>query len=77
MTDIKPLSDVESYNQGYRAGRAHTIEEDYKIQLRDQLAMAALTGLVINNSGIPENKENIAYAAYKYADAMLAERGKK
>lgn len=40
--------------------------------LRDQFAMAALAGLLADpSSGGPETT---ARAAYKYADAMLAER---
>lgn len=49
-------------------------------ELRDRIAMAALTGLVANaNNGgwaSPENNEakDVARAAYLYADAMIAEK---
>lgn len=43
--------------------------------LRDQFAMAALTGRLASN--IDETPENSVRWAYNYADAMLLERDKK
>lgn len=48
-------------------------------ELRDRIAMAALTGLLANaNNGwaSPENNEaeEVARAAYLYVDAMIAEK---
>ena len=44
--------------------------------LRDQFAMAAITGLHANPACDEWLEENFADAAYKCADAMLAERQK-
>ncbi len=46
--------------------------------LRDEFAMAALTGLIANGKTDPEEYtyEFIAMVAYKFADRMLAERKK-
>lgn len=44
--------------------------------LRDEFAMAALTGLIANPQNMNALKQN-AEAAYRYADAMLEARKKK
>jgi hypothetical protein len=44
--------------------------------LRDQFAMAALTGLCANPD-YKANKDKFAVTAYELADAMLAARGGK
>jgi hypothetical protein len=47
--------------------------------LRDEYAMVALTGLVTRDSardGRRSDIESDAVLAYRYADAMMAERGK-
>ena len=41
--------------------------------LRDQFAMAALTGMLMRSVGYEETAEK----AYKFADAMMKERGEK
>jgi len=58
---------------------AHWLTEHVGIGMRDEFAMAALTGLFsvqyLPNEGRPP-LERVVEAAYKYADAMLAERAK-
>jgi hypothetical protein len=47
--------------------------------LRDQMAMAALTGLLANRDSSPGMKSWVSdyvAQAYRYADAMLAERNR-
>ena len=44
------------------------------LTLRDQFAMAALPGIIINDTNIPEDASRYAY---EMADAMLAAREKK
>lgn len=58
--------------------------EDEKVRLRDQFAMAALTGLLANPAVIPKKDEGYAFfsksaadAAYAHADALLAAREAK
>ena len=57
----------------------HDYELDEKIardKLRDQFAMAALTGFVSNPDYEKYNPKHAASWAYSYADAMLVERVK-
>lgn len=42
--------------------------------LRDQFAMAALTGIIVNDTNIPEDASRYAY---EMADAMLEARKEK
>lgn len=82
MTDINPLGDTEAYNRGYHAGVSHTIEQDYKANLRDAMAMAALTGLLAQAkghqyTGINNQASSIARDSYELADAMLVQRESK
>lgn len=44
--------------------------------LRDQFAMAALTGLIVTNKDLYPTAIDAAVVAYAIADAMLAERDK-
>jgi hypothetical protein len=52
------------------------IEKDDLETLRDQFAMAALTGL-LNSGGMSGDPLEDAAEAYKYADAMLKAREAK
>lgn len=45
-----------------------------RAELRDRFAMAALTGLLAYPGGVGSHGQ-CAITAYKYADAMLEERG--
>lgn len=69
------------YDIGYEEGRreAEEICERERMTLRDQFAMAALTGILGLSNGedspyFVTEEEKIAVFAYKYADAMLAAR---
>ena len=56
--------------------KARAVEEAK--QLRDQFAMAALTGLLANSGDVScSAREGFAKVAYDYADAMLKARGAK
>lgn len=44
--------------------------------LRDEIAIAALQGMLANPGLDCLGPEDFAHDAYKYADAMLAQRGK-
>ena len=46
-------------------------------ELRDRFAMAALTGLIINNLAQQYTPQDNAEDAYRYADAMLKAREAK
>ncbi len=58
------------YRHGQQDGRA-----EMRPHLRDQFAMAALTGLL--SAGLNWPRDQIADTAYAMADAMLAEREKR
>ena len=49
-----------------------------QITMRDQFAMAALTGILMNDNLLPANNEQVPYRAsgmaYELADAMLEAR---
>jgi hypothetical protein len=51
------------------------VVENQGLSLRDYFAAAALTGLTVNSND--RTYETDAMMAYKYADAMLAERLRK
>lgn len=51
------------------------LSSQYVIELRDDIAITALEGLLA--AGLPMTATEIAEAAYKLADAMVAERVKK
>jgi hypothetical protein len=50
------------------------IEEFDNATLRDKFAMAALTGMITISKDVLISYEEIAQAAYCYADAMLKAR---
>ena len=54
--------------------------EDFEVALRDQFAMAAITGILAGKWGqMPQYKPEEAFAdfAYKMADAMMKRREKE
>lgn len=55
------------------------MEENYylKNNLRDQFAVAALTGMIAGRLRMGITMGEVASAAYEYADACLAERQRK
>ena len=63
---------------GYEIGFNEGLQKGVAI-LRDQFAMAALTGMLATPSPYSgaTRVEEVAEGAYKYADAMLQERDKK
>lgn len=54
---------------------AAPLQTNYVASLRDQFAMAALTGLVLHPLLETAQWPTVAEAAYLVADAMLAARG--
>ena len=51
--------------------------DSFRVELRDQFAMAALQGIVVNvQQDTPEGAVIIAENCYMYADAMLEARKK-
>lgn len=58
----------------------HGMERD-RLTLRDQFAMAALTGILANDNLLPADNEFVPYrasgCAYEIADAMLEARKEK
>ena len=73
-----PKDWTNAHTQKYPDGTWHWVNEP-ECTLRDQFAMAALTGLVasFHSLDMDNYKEKAAVTAYEYADAMLAEREKK
>lgn len=62
-------------------GRAVTFEKVIDLVegagLRDQFAMAALTGICASGPGMQFTNELLAKEAYQLADAMIKARGEK
>ena len=62
-------------------GRAVTLEKVIDLVegagLRDQFAMAALTGICASGPGMQFTNELLAKEAYQLADAMIKARGEK
>lgn len=65
---------VAEYNKGYAAGQRAHYEADLEIPLRDQMAMAALTGMISHYGSGDEN--SAAKYAYEFADSMIEARKK-
>lgn len=63
------------------SGRAVTLEKVIDLiegaGLRDQFAMAALTGICASGPGVQFTNELLAKEAYQLADAMIKARGEK
>jgi hypothetical protein len=51
------------------------ISKAARAELRDRFAMAALTGLAVDNETYRPDPGYAAFRAYQYADAMLKARG--
>lgn len=78
---MSELELAQEYNKGYQAGISAHYDADLEIPLRDQFAMAALTGLITtpplhNGASAILDEKILAKQSYIMADAMLEARKK-
>lgn len=73
MPDIKP-ENPPAFPSDITLGQARFIQ--YGITIRDYFAAAAMQGMITRTASYGDCPEKMAPYAYKYADAMLAERSK-
>ena len=78
--EVRPGANRQGGVRFVMAGNLQEIYmEDFEVALRDQFAMAAITGILAGKWGqMPQYKPEEAFAdfAYKMADAMMKRREK-